>query len=293
MSEISVLRLAGIHIEELISRGKYSAVYRGIDGMISPFPVAVKITKLNEVSPLSAGDAVREAVVWSDISHPNICSFHGSFRRLNKMFLILDFVPGQDLLNLLLGRPEHLVSKERAEGWIAQLVGAVDYLHGCCIAHRDLKLENILVDERKDIVRLCDFGFAKKVFHSSKETRCCGSTSYASPQILQGLPYDAKAADVWALGCVLYALLTGALPFTDTVGIPTLLALQRNQLFEWNHPHRYSRGTRQLVQSMLEFHERKRISSGDLARAVLYKSPDIEDCSSLRYMSEISVCCIT
>ena len=95
-----------------------------------------------------------------------------------------------------------------------QIVFTVEYLHSLGICHRDLKPENILLDSCTRI-KLADFGFARWVKSSLTET-ACGSPHYAAPEIIKGLHYDGKIADIWSLGVILFALLAGYLPFDDT-----------------------------------------------------------------------------
>eukprot|EP00438_Fugacium_kawagutii_P012641 Skav215596 [mRNA] locus=scaffold666:281211:294284:+ [translate_table: standard] len=95
-----------------------------------------------------------------------------------------------------------------------QVVDGVTYCHDHLVAHRDLKLENLLLDKSREGVKIIDFGFAAHV--PSKETKLkafCGTPSYMAPEIIRGEGYSGFAADVWALGVVIFALLSGTLPF--------------------------------------------------------------------------------
>lgn len=114
-----------------------------------------------------------------------------------------------------------------------RLICALKYLHGKDIAHRDLKLENLLLDA-KLVLKLSDFGFARNVSTGMPPMNMaclsntfCGSAAYASPEILKHLPYDPKRSDIWATGVILYAMVYGRLPFNDT-SLPVLLKSLRN-----------------------------------------------------------------
>jgi BR serine/threonine kinase len=93
------------------------------------------------------------------------------------------------------------------------IIYGLDYLHARGICHRDLKPENILLDEF-DRVKIADFGFANWMRHPWVVT-CCGSPHYAAPEVIDGKPYDGRAADIWSCGVILYALVSGRLPFDD------------------------------------------------------------------------------
>ena len=104
-----------------------------------------------------------------------------------------------------------------------QLVGALSYLHQRAIAHRDIKLENVLLDERCN-VRLIDFGFA--ILSRGKLRVPCGSPAYTAPEILLAHEYDGQLADVWSLGVLIYVMLAGRFPFQGA----TRAELSRNVL---------------------------------------------------------------
>jgi len=96
-----------------------------------------------------------------------------------------------------------------------QLVGAVSYVHGKSCVHRDLKLENILLDNNQD-VKLCDFGFTREYEGKSSYLQTwCGTVCYSAPEMLKGEKYAGEKVDVWSLGVILYALLCGELPFDE------------------------------------------------------------------------------
>lgn len=96
-----------------------------------------------------------------------------------------------------------------------QLVGAVTYVHNLSCVHRDLKLENILLDKNEN-VKLCDFGFTREYEGKVSYLQTfCGTICYSAPEMLKGEKYAGEKVDVWSLGIILYALLTGELPFDD------------------------------------------------------------------------------
>ncbi len=96
-----------------------------------------------------------------------------------------------------------------------QLVGAVTYVHNKSCVHRDLKLENILLDKHEN-VKLCDFGFTREYEGKASYLQTsCGTVCYAAPEMLKGEKYAGEKVDVWSLGVILYALLTGELPFDE------------------------------------------------------------------------------
>jgi serine/threonine protein kinase len=96
-----------------------------------------------------------------------------------------------------------------------QLVGAVSYVHNSQCVHRDLKLENILLDKHEN-VKLCDFGFTREYEGKASYLQTfCGTICYSAPEMLKGEKYAGEKVDVWSLGVILYALLCGELPFDE------------------------------------------------------------------------------
>lgn len=97
----------------------------------------------------------------------------------------------------------------------AQLVGAVAYVHSKSCVHRDLKLENILLDKHGNI-KLCDFGFTREYEGKASYLQTfCGTICYSAPEMLKGEKYAGEKVDVWSLGIILYALLAGELPYDE------------------------------------------------------------------------------
>ena len=125
---------------------------------------------------------------------------------------------------------------------------ALAYLHSKNICHRDIKLENILVNEL-GIVKMIDFGFAVVQSTNQPVTNFCGTPSYMSPEIIKREPYDGYKADMWALGIVLYRLLCGRFPFTGNTDQELYLCIVYN---EAKFPGSVSKKARGLVGRLLD-----------------------------------------
>lgn len=137
------------------------------------------------------------------------------------MYLLLTN-PGDDLYLYLVKKGR--LPQEETKKVIAQLTGAVAYTHAQNCAHRDLKLENILLDKHND-VKLADFGFTREYSpHSLLET-VCGTTCYMAPEMLMHKKYSGEAVDVWSLGVILYTLLFGEMPFEEDVELETKMKI--------------------------------------------------------------------
>lgn len=97
---------------------------------------------------------------------------------------------------------------------MSQILQGLAYMHSRLICHRDIKLENIIYQESTETVKIIDFGFANSCKEKLKVF--CGTPSYMAPEIVAKKEYSGSAADVWSAGVVMYAMLTGGLPFKGT-----------------------------------------------------------------------------
>lgn len=110
-----------------------------------------------------------------------------------------------------------------------QLVGAVAYIHSKSCVHRDLKLENVLLDKNEN-VKLCDFGFTREYEGKANYLQTfCGTVCYSAPEMLRGEKYAGEKVDVWSLGIILYALLKGELPFDEDDDIATKAKILKDE----------------------------------------------------------------
>lgn len=156
---------------------------------------------------------------------------------------------------------DYIVKKGRiteSEGlrFFQQIIVGVEHCHRHLVCHRDLKPENLLLDKNRN-VKIADFGMASLQVPSKMLETSCGSPHYACPQIISGVKYDGAAADVWSCGIVLYAMLTGTLPFDD----PNMRRLlSKVKLGEFTIPDYVSQQARDLIQNMIASDPSKRFS---------------------------------
>lgn len=127
---------------------------------------------------------------------------------------------------------KEILSEADSRFYFRQLISAMEYCHSKQIAHRDLKLENLLLTDR-NCLKVSDFSFARLFNRYDDLSKTyCGSDDYLCPEILKQEPYDPMAADCWSCGVILYAISTGFLPFNDSLSIAQLIRVnlkKRNQ----------------------------------------------------------------
>lgn len=202
--------------------------------------VAVKVV---EPGPAGGADAdrievslKREVELMKVILHPSIVHLKAfGTDSKGRALLVMNYCPGGDLFDVA-SNQRNIMTPPLIRRIFSELVSAVRYLHQKYIVHRDIKLENVLLNIPiqvhndvpdwqtldRAVVTLTDLGLSRRIPAPPEspllETRC-GSEDYAAPEILMGQPYDGRQTDAWALGVLLYALMEGRLPFDALPGV--------------------------------------------------------------------------
>lgn len=182
-----------------------------------PSQVAIKLIKRDTIMKDSESEIKihREINSLRLLNHPNIVNLVEVLKSGKYIGIVLEYASGGELFDYIL---QHKYLKENvAKKLFAQLVSGVDYMHSKGLIHRDLKLENLLLDKHRNII-ISDFGFVNSYNKEKNDLMktSCGSPCYAAPElVLTQSPYSGKKVDIWSLGVILYAMLAGYLPFDD------------------------------------------------------------------------------
>ncbi|GAB6026189.1 NUAK SNF1-like kinase 2 [Chamberlinius hualienensis] len=152
----------------------------------------------------------REIQIMSSVQHPHIIHIYEVFENKEKIVLVMEYASGGELYDYL--SYKKFLEEHEARRVFRQVAAAVYYCHKNMICHRDLKLENILLDEKGN-AKIADFGLSNVFNDKNFLNTFCGSPLYASPEIVQGTPYFGPEVDCWSLGVLLYTLVYGAMPF--------------------------------------------------------------------------------
>lgn len=190
--------------------------------------------------------------------NPFLVSAHFTFQTETKVFIVLDYVPGGELLQRL--KEEGLFSEKRTQLYAAEILLGIEHLHKHGIIYRDLKPENILVDEEGHL-KITDFGFAKNIFESEGQTTgtFCGTIEYLAPEVLRQKPYT-KSVDWWAFGIIVYEMLCGTSPFKGE----NQQKIMESILFdEIEYPSFLNSTEIDLIHGLLERNSSKRLGSGN------------------------------
>ncbi|RLV92526.1 Serine/threonine-protein kinase GIN4 [Spathaspora sp. JA1] len=231
---------------------------------------AVKVVSKSELhdieedegqKPSAAGGAAgglpygieREIIIMKLLTHPNVLRLYDVWETSKALYLVMEYVEGGELFDLLVERGP--LQEREAIKYFRQIILGTAYCHALGICHRDLKPENLLLDDQLN-VKLADFGMAALESNGKLLETSCGSPHYAAPEIVSGLKYHGAASDIWSCGVILFALLTGRLPFDDE-NIRNLLLKVQAGSFEM--PDDLSFQAQDLISKMLIADPKRRI----------------------------------
>ncbi|KAH0900510.1 hypothetical protein HID58_040013 [Brassica napus] len=156
----------------------------------------------------------REIINHRDLKHPNIIRFKEVFVTPTHLAIVMEYAAGGELFERICSAGRF--SEDEARYYFKQLISGVSYCHSMQICHRDLKLENTLLDgSPSSQLKICDFGYSKSSVLHSQPKSTVGTPAYVAPEVLSRKEYNGKIADVWSCGVTLYVMLVGAYPFED------------------------------------------------------------------------------
>src|SRR5579871_6591532 len=213
---MSVLPLNAVigryRIERLVGSGGMGEVYQATN-LQTRAPVAVKALTNSRGSGTALARFRNEAVIQYNLRHDNVAALYEYIDYQDKACIVMEFVEGRTLADLI--RERHGLPVEEALDYLAQICDAVSYMHSKDIIHRDIKSENIRINSRGQ-AKLLDFGIsiAKDTPNLTRAGASIGTPEKMAPEQHMGLRGDARS-DVWALGVLLYEMLTGILPFAN------------------------------------------------------------------------------
>nr|ATG86228.1 sucrose non-fermenting 1-related protein kinase 2.9 [Saccharum hybrid cultivar GT21] len=156
----------------------------------------------------------REIINHRSLRHPNIIRFKEVILTKTHLAIVMEYASGGELFNRICNAGRF--SEDEARFFFKQLISGVSYCHSMQVCHRDLKLENTLLDgSTAPRLKICDFGYSKSSVLHSQPKSTVGTPAYIAPEVLLNKEYDGKIADVWSCGVTLYVMLVGGYPFED------------------------------------------------------------------------------
>ncbi|KAK3414255.1 serine/threonine-protein kinase SRK2A [Eucalyptus grandis] len=159
-------------------------------------------------------NVAREIINHRSLCHPNIIRFKEVILTPTHLAIVMEYAAGGELFERICNAGRF--SEDEARYFFQQLISGVSFCHAMQICHRDLKLENTLLDgSPAPRLKICDFGYSKSSVLHSRPKSTVGTPAYIAPEVLSRREYDGKLADVWSCGATLYVMLVGAYPFED------------------------------------------------------------------------------
>ncbi|GJN35326.1 hypothetical protein PR202_gb24082 [Eleusine coracana subsp. coracana] len=156
----------------------------------------------------------REIINHRSLRHPNIIRFKEVILTPTHLAIVMEYASGGELFERICSAGRF--NEDEARFFFQQLISGVSYCHSMQVCHRDLKLENTLLDgSTAPRLKICDFGYSKSSVLHSQPKSTVGTPAYIAPEVLLKKEYDGKIADVWSCGVTLYVMLVGGYPFED------------------------------------------------------------------------------
>ena len=192
------------------------------------------------------------------INSPFIVNIKSAFQDASKLYIVSEFMQGGDMFFHLHDGKIVTFNNDKAKFYIMELVLALESLHKNNMVYRDLKPENILLDA-KGHVKLTDFGLSKILENEEdKAFTICGTPQYLAPEVIKKKGYD-KAVDWWSLGCVMFEMLTGKIPFPIKRGVKLNMTIYEQGV---NYPSILTKSAKDLIQKLLILNPNERLGSG-------------------------------
>ena len=249
-------------IKEKLGEGAFGSVRLGINKQTGE-KVAIKILEKNKLKSEDKCRIEREINILKKLRHPNIVYLYSIIETDKQILIITEYIQGQELFHYILLKKK--LTEEEACYYFTQIVSGVEYLQKLKIAHRDIKSENIIIDQRTKMIKIIDFGLSNTYGDKDEKilSTSCGSPLYAAPEMLKGEIYKGNTVDIWSIGVVLYFMLCGYLPFQDTDNTKLYKKIIQGQI---TIPMHVSIQARELLYKLMEINPRKRINVAQIKR---------------------------
>ena len=250
-------------IKEKLGEGAFGSVRLGVNKQTGE-KVAIKILDKSKIMKYEDKIRIeREIEILKKLRHPNIMRLYSIIETDKQILLITEYIKGQELFQYILLKKK--LSEEEACLYFSQIVSGIEYLHKLKIAHRDIKSENIIIEQNTKIIKIIDFGLSNTYGDKDEELlrSSCGSPFYAAPEMLKGDIYKGNKVDIWSMGVVLYLMICGSLPFQDEDNSKLFQKIIKGK---YTIPMHVSNHARDLLYKLIEINPKKRINITQIKR---------------------------
>ncbi|XP_076886506.1 CBL-interacting protein kinase 18-like [Bidens hawaiensis] len=232
----------------LLGQGSFAKVYYARN-LTTGQSVAIKVIDKEKVIRVGLINQIkREISIMKLVNHPNILQLYEVMATKTKIYFALEYAKGGELFDKVANGK---LNEQTAQRYFHQLINAVDFCHSRGVYHRDLKLENLLLDENGDL-KVSDFGLSA-LAESKRDDgllhTTCGTPAYVAPEVITRRGYDGDKADVWSCGVILFVLLAGYLPFNDSNVVEMYRKIGKS---EFRFPYWVKVEVRKLISGILD-----------------------------------------
>lgn len=253
-----------------LGKGAYATVRQAVHRE-NRRQVAVKIYEKYRLIDISKKQGVRREIkIMQKLDHFNIVKLCESIETPKQIHIVMELVKGSSLLTHLKKQPGRKLSEDETRRLYRQVLQGIEYCHSQDVTHRDLKLENLLMDEN-DNIRIIDFGFATCYPPDKRVKLFCGTPSYMAPEIVGRKEYRGQPADVWALGVLLFTMLTGTFPFKGASDSDLYKKIQRGV---FSVPSDVPEAAKYLIEQMLLLDPEQRPTISELLTDDWFIAPE-------------------
>ena len=247
-------RIGRYSLRAVIGTGAFSVVMLAFDEE-NKFSLACKVVPKDR---LHSGDLHErfetEVHIFQQLSHPGIVKLFDLLKDEHNYYIFMEYCPNGELFQFIVDNGNLTESQGRFV--VREILETLQYIHSRGVAHRDMKPENLLLSDTGH-VKLSDFGLSKFVGSSGMCETPCGSPCYASPECLSGEAYNAMTSDVWSTGVILFAMLTGQLPWTKRNQVQLF---QQIRAGKYNVPEFLSESCREFIRGLMTVDITKRLT---------------------------------
>ena len=244
----------------IVGEGTFSIVKLAYHELTKQFfackVISIKMLKERNLE----GHLESEIRVSQALRHPGVVILTDLYKDENNYYVFYEFCPNGDLFSYM--RERKRIPESEARAFLYQIMDSISYIHNLGIIHKDIKPENVLIDQH-GYLKISDFGLSAFMKKGEMCTVACGSLMYVSPECVTGKPYDGFKADIWSVGAILFAMVTGKFPYPKK---------ENKQLFkyvkagEYKIPSFVSPQCSNLIQQLMDVNPMTRISLEDAKR---------------------------
>lgn len=256
---------------KLIGKGAFGKVTLGLHKLTGKHVAIKTFEKSYMKDDFSRKKVFQEVYILKKIHHSNIIRLLEVFESSKHFFIVMEYAGAGDLLHYV--KKKRRLPENEARFIFKQVLYGLGHCHCRSVLHRDIKLDNVLLDNEKGI-KLCDFGVSKIIKKHQFIKEQCGTPAYIAPEIIADEGYEGFFADLWSLGVVLYAMLCGTVPF-KAPNMKELHVLIKKG--DYKFPVEISEESKDLIRKLLVLNPEDRLSIPEILAHPWVKEDDEEE----------------